>query len=235
MPAEFIYLPYFKCCRNNDLVRSLMFRLWMLFSYHIPKFIEQQYNKDVVLWKNKYKKRITFSQKRKQLLLSASVAWSSDISQSVTESFVHINQVECCIWMAILPLPVHKSSPVCLNNSLSVGLRQHKACFQSVSFNFRRSFLHTDLQFVLTGIQLGGGKKALQYFRNSPATYKWHLKWIVHGGVEGEKCFPYKWNAWRSQSLLHEQHCWRKTIFHTEGEWNTAALIGKIIEKTRRP
>lgn len=32
-------------------------------------------------------------------------------------------------------------------------------------------------------------KKKLQYFRNSPTTYKWHLKLIVHGGVEGGGVF----------------------------------------------
>lgn len=102
-----------------------------------------------------------------------------------------------------------------------------------VSFHFRCILWCTDLQFVLTGIQWGGEKTTLTLFQEftSHLQYEWHLKLIVHGGVEGGKCFPYKWNALRSQCTLHEQYRWKKTIFYAEGEWNTAALIGKIIEK----
>lgn len=53
--------------------------------------------------------------------------------------------------------------------------------------------------------------------KNSAATYKRHLKLIVHGGVEGGKYFLYKWNVLSSPSTLYQQHHQRKTIFHTEG------------------
>lgn len=75
-------------------------------------------------------------------------------------------------WLPFLSQLPNSGLMISLNKYLSVGHRQHTACFQSVSFHFRRSVLRTDLQFVLTGIQLGREKKTLQYFKNSPATYK---------------------------------------------------------------
>lgn len=117
-----------------------------------------------------------------------------------------------------------------LNKSLSVGYRQHKACFESVSFHFRCSFFCTDLQFVLTGIQWGKEKKkhtpVFQEFAShlqvtSEINCAWRSRQRKMFSIEVKCSIVYIAGA----ILLNENN------LYTKEEWNTTDLIGKIIGK----